>query len=75
MGRRISAGALRGVLAALTFWAATGVGMAASYEFLAAPAKDLNRVYRLDRATGRGRGLPIRPQGRQCGRDALLSDG
>jgi hypothetical protein len=26
--------------------------VAASYEFLAAPATDLNRIYRLDRATG-----------------------
>ena len=32
---------------------ATGLGAsAASYEFLAAPEKDLNRVYRLDKATG-----------------------
>jgi hypothetical protein len=29
----------------------TGAG-AASYEFLAAPETDLNRIYRLDRATG-----------------------
>lgn len=26
--------------------------MAANYEFLAAPERDLNRIYRLDRATG-----------------------
>jgi hypothetical protein len=26
--------------------------LAANYEFLAAPETDLNRVYRLDRATG-----------------------
>jgi hypothetical protein len=32
--------------------AATGPGWAASYEFLAAPETDLNRVYRIDKATG-----------------------
>ena len=47
MGRGRSAG-----IAALAVLAATGPGWAASYEFQAAPAKDLNRVYRLDRATG-----------------------
>ncbi len=31
-------------------WA--GQAVAASYEFLAAPEKDLNRIYRLDKATG-----------------------
>ncbi len=31
-------------------WA--GQAMAAGYEFLAAPEKDLNRIYRLDKATG-----------------------
>ncbi len=35
---------------ALTAWA--GSVAAASYEFLAAPEIDLNRVYRLDKATG-----------------------
>jgi hypothetical protein len=34
----------------LAAWA--GAAMAASYEFLAAPEKDLNRIYRLDKATG-----------------------
>ncbi len=34
----------------LLFWA--GPAAAASYEFLAAPETDLNRVYRLDKATG-----------------------
>jgi hypothetical protein len=43
-------------------WSVSGAGlallvslhgaMAANYEFLAAPETDLNRVYRLDRATG-----------------------
>ena len=51
MGRRISVAAFRNMLAALAL-GATGAAWAASYEFLAAPAKDLNRVYRLDRATG-----------------------
>src|SRR3981081_48024 len=32
--------------------AAAQVALAANYEFLAAPETDLNRVYRLDRATG-----------------------
>ncbi len=31
---------------------AAGQASAANYEFLAAPHTDLNRVYRLDRATG-----------------------
>jgi hypothetical protein len=57
MGRRISAGTLRGLVCTwvLCVWVlAAGLGptMAASYEFLAAPETDLNRVYRLDRATG-----------------------
>jgi hypothetical protein len=38
------------VLASLT--ALPGTVLAANYEFLAAPETDLNRVYRLDRATG-----------------------
>jgi hypothetical protein len=37
-------------LASLT--ALPGTVLAANYEFLAAPETDLNRVYRLDRATG-----------------------
>jgi hypothetical protein len=31
---------------------ATGAARAGNYEFLAAPATDLNRVFRLDKATG-----------------------
>lgn len=37
---------------ALALLASAGGAMAASYEFLAAPEIDLNRVYRLDKATG-----------------------
>jgi hypothetical protein len=42
------------VIAGLTYAAIGSVTVhaAASYEFLAAPETDLNRVYRLDRATG-----------------------
>jgi hypothetical protein len=32
--------------------ATTGLAQAASYDFLAAPQIDLNRVYRIDKATG-----------------------
>jgi hypothetical protein len=42
-------GAWLGLAAGL---AATAAAAASSYEFLAAPETDLNRVYRLDRATG-----------------------
>jgi len=46
-----SAALLRSLaLASLT--ALPGTVLAANYEFLAAPETDLNRVYRLDRATG-----------------------
>jgi hypothetical protein len=38
--------------AGLALLASLQGAMAASYEFLAAPETDLNRVYRLDRATG-----------------------
>ena len=38
--------------AAALMLAATVEASAASYEFLAAPETDLNRVYRLDKATG-----------------------
>ncbi|RYC33758.1 hypothetical protein D3273_00435 [Lichenibacterium minor] len=38
--------------AAALILAATAQAWAASYEFLAAPETDLNRVYRLDKATG-----------------------
>jgi hypothetical protein len=41
----------RGALALALLCAASGAS-AANYEFLACPATDLNRVYRLDRATG-----------------------
>jgi hypothetical protein len=37
---------------ALALVLATGAARAANYEFLAAPETDLNRVYRLDKATG-----------------------
>jgi hypothetical protein len=40
------------LLAELAVIAAAQGASAASYEFLAAPETDLNRVYRLDRATG-----------------------
>ena len=40
-----------GLGAALILGTSLGAS-AASYEFLAAPEKDLNRVYRLDKATG-----------------------
>ncbi len=46
---------LRGLwrlLLALGFMCWSGAVFAANYEFLAAPEIDLNRVYRLDRATG-----------------------
>jgi hypothetical protein len=41
----------RGALV-LTMICAAGAAMAANYEFLSAPEIDLNRIYRLDRATG-----------------------
>jgi hypothetical protein len=40
------------LLALASLIAAPGSAGAANYEFLAAPETDLNRVYRLDRATG-----------------------
>jgi hypothetical protein len=42
------------VLAAAALWAslATEASAAGNYEFLAAPQTDLNRVFRLDKATG-----------------------
>lgn len=48
MGRRAWIGAA--ALALVT--AGASAAAAASYEFLAAPEVDLNRVYRLDKATG-----------------------
>lgn len=44
----------RAVVAALVLMAGTEICpvLAASFEFLAAPETDLNRVYRLDKATG-----------------------
>ncbi len=48
MGRRLS-GAGGAVLLVL---GVVSSAQAASYEFLAAPETDLNRVYRLDKATG-----------------------
>src|SRR3984893_15522019 len=40
------------LVAGMAVLAAAQGALAASYEFLAAPETDLNRVYRLDRATG-----------------------
>ena len=42
---------LLGILGAMLL-AGSGTARAASYEFLAAPETDLNRVYRVDKATG-----------------------
>ncbi len=42
----------RAGLAAIVLGGLMGGAQAASYEFLAAPEIDLNRVYRLDKATG-----------------------
>lgn len=42
----------RGFLVVALAMSTAGVASAANYEFLAAPETDLNRVYRLDRATG-----------------------
>jgi hypothetical protein len=39
-------------IAVLSLGLGCGGALAASYDFLAAPERDLNRVYRLDRATG-----------------------
>ena len=47
-----SSKARRRLVAGLALFAAVQDACAASYEFLACPATDLNRVYRLDRATG-----------------------
>jgi hypothetical protein len=46
LGRRRIIGAGLGMIAAMP------AALAANYEFLAAPETDLNRVYRLDRASG-----------------------
>lgn len=43
---------LRPAVALAALLAGAGASQAANYEFLAAPEIDLNRVYRLDRATG-----------------------
>jgi hypothetical protein len=40
------------LVAGMAVIAVAGGALAANYEFLAAPETDLNRVYRLDRATG-----------------------
>jgi hypothetical protein len=51
--RRAAAALLAGQVAfVLAIAASVAAQAAASYEFLAAPETDLNRVYRLDRATG-----------------------
>ncbi|WP_414684748.1 hypothetical protein [Methylosinus sp.] len=47
--RLLSLGA---ALAAPAFSASVGAALAGNYEFLAAPQTDLNRVFRLDRASG-----------------------
>jgi len=39
-------------LSALAFLLTAGAAQAANYDFLAAPETDLNRVYRLDKASG-----------------------
>jgi hypothetical protein len=44
--------ALLRCLAVASLTTLSSAGRAANYEFLAAPETDLNRVYRLDRATG-----------------------
>jgi len=51
---RLPLSVLSPVWASLGLVCLAGVGsaLAANYEFLAAPEKDLNRIYRLDRATG-----------------------
>ncbi|MDO9439452.1 MAG: hypothetical protein Q7T73_01045 [Beijerinckiaceae bacterium] len=43
---------LRPAIALAALLASVSLSQAANYEFLAAPEIDLNRVYRLDRATG-----------------------
>jgi hypothetical protein len=48
----LSAHAWRGLAVALAMLGGAERAAAANYEFLAAPETDLNRVYRLDRATG-----------------------
>lgn len=50
--RSFSGSAGRGLAAGLALLGAVQNAAAANYEFLAAPETDLNRVYRLDRATG-----------------------
>jgi hypothetical protein len=42
----------RPVMALIALLCGTGLAAAANFEFLAAPEIDLNRVYRLDKATG-----------------------
>ena len=48
----VSPGKRRFLVAGFSVLAAAQGALAANYEFLAAPETDLNRVYRLDRATG-----------------------
>jgi hypothetical protein len=50
--RIFSHGKIIFLVSAVAPLAILGGAMAANYEFLAAPETDLNRVYRLDRATG-----------------------
>ncbi len=50
--RAVAKAAMRGLFS-LGLWAlASGGARAANFDFLAAPETDLNRVYRLDKATG-----------------------
>jgi hypothetical protein len=50
--RLVLLGRRRIIVAGLGMIAAMPASLAANYEFLAAPETDLNRVYRLDRASG-----------------------
>ena len=50
--QNVSPGKWLFLAAGLAVLAATSSALAANYEFLAAPETDLNRVYRLDKATG-----------------------
>jgi hypothetical protein len=51
---RLASAPRKGVLAAAVAAASAGAtaALAANYEFLAAPEIDLNRIYRIDKATG-----------------------
>ena len=53
-----------GVVLAASALAGAGAARAANYEFMAAPATDLNRVFRLDKATGEVGACQYRPHRR-----------